>query len=403
MFMPHSLLIKAEPLTSDNKNKGGIYLIYNEVKDKIYIGSTNNFSRRWKEHLCQLNKNSHPNTPLQRAYLKYGLTNIKLWILEIIPDRNLLFETEQKYLDLYQPYKKEIGYNISPVAGCGYPSLEKVKEMVKKRAYWWVVFKPDGSAFLIQNLKEFCRQNKSVVGILSSKLETQFIRNTKGYYCRKATEQEVEEQTILDFHTPSFLKKARKDSSTNVCNILKRSNNRYTIKFNKTFLGSFDSISKAQCFLQKLQSSSKSEQEIIIKALKASLKRRQTFGRKGYKYFVIFSYLGDCILTNELNKFCKERELNSLGLYSVKNKPNKTYLGYWIREAQEEEIKSNKVLNFNCPDLKDPTIKNKLGYSGVYKRGNRYRAKLNTNGKTIHLGTFNTPEEAHQAYLKAKE
>ena len=41
---------------------------------------------------------------------------------------------------------------------------------------------------------------------------------------------------------------------------------------------------------------------------------------------------------------------------------------------------------------------------GVYKKGNKFRAKLSkSNGKQIYLGYFNTPEEAFQAYKQAKE
>lgn len=40
---------------------------------------------------------------------------------------------------------------------------------------------------------------------------------------------------------------------------------------------------------------------------------------------------------------------------------------------------------------------------GVIKRGNRYASGHKTNGKTEHLGTFDTPEEAHQAWVVAKE
>ena len=40
---------------------------------------------------------------------------------------------------------------------------------------------------------------------------------------------------------------------------------------------------------------------------------------------------------------------------------------------------------------------------GVHKVGNKFQALLKKNGKPIHLGYFNTPEEAFQAYKQAKE
>jgi hypothetical protein len=40
---------------------------------------------------------------------------------------------------------------------------------------------------------------------------------------------------------------------------------------------------------------------------------------------------------------------------------------------------------------------------GVSKKGNRFRAQINVNGKQKHLGLFDTPEEAHQAWRIAKQ
>jgi hypothetical protein len=39
-------------------------------------------------------------------------------------------------------------------------------------------------------------------------------------------------------------------------------------------------------------------------------------------------------------------------------------------------------------------------YIGAYKNNNKYAAKIWVNGKRLHLGTFNTQEEAHEFYLK---
>ena len=39
---------------------------------------------------------------------------------------------------------------------------------------------------------------------------------------------------------------------------------------------------------------------------------------------------------------------------------------------------------------------------GYYKRGNKYEAKIQLNGKQIHLGTYDTEEEASNSYQQAK-
>jgi hypothetical protein len=42
----------------------------------------------------------------------------------------------------------------------------------------------------------------------------------------------------------------------------------------------------------------------------------------------------------------------------------------------------------------------KTGFTGVYKEHNRYRAVISIDGKSIHIGMFDSPEEAAAAYNK---
>jgi hypothetical protein len=64
-----------------------------------------------------------------------------------------------------------------------------------------------------------------------------------------------------------------------------------------------------------------------------------------------------------------------------------------LREATKSENGQNrKKSNSNNPN-------NLLGVSRHYKK---YAAKITINRNLIHLGTFDTPELAHQAYLEAK-
>lgn len=45
--------------------------------------------------------------------------------------------------------------------------------------------------------------------------------------------------------------------------------------------------------------------------------------------------------------------------------------------------------------------RNKVGFKGVYKFGNKFRANIRVNYKLISLGLFNTPVEAAMAYNDA--
>ncbi len=81
----------------------GIYKITNKVNSKIYIGSTNNFSRRKREHFRSIEK-LRGNSILRNAINKYGKDN---FIFEIIEETSDLLEREQHYIDLLNPQ-----YNI---------------------------------------------------------------------------------------------------------------------------------------------------------------------------------------------------------------------------------------------------------------------------------------------------
>ena len=98
--------------------KSGIYKITNVKNGKFYIGSAKDIDRRWWEHKNDLKKNKHINPKLQHAWDFYGETNFEFIILENVIECEL-FKREQFYLDMFKPYMRDIGYNITPTASGG--------------------------------------------------------------------------------------------------------------------------------------------------------------------------------------------------------------------------------------------------------------------------------------------
>lgn len=96
----------------------GIYKIINLKNNKIYVGSAKNINRRWKRHICELNKQTHHNIILQNAWNKYGPDSFNFEILELVNDSNELLEREEHYIDKLQPFGK-VGYNIALNASGG--------------------------------------------------------------------------------------------------------------------------------------------------------------------------------------------------------------------------------------------------------------------------------------------
>lgn len=56
----------------------------------------------------------------------------------------------------------------------------------------------------------------------------------------------------------------------------------------------------------------------------------------------------------------------------------------------------------NMQNRQKVRVDSKTGVLGVAHQRGRYRAYIRINGKKKNLGTFDTPEQAHQAYLEAK-
>lgn len=96
----------------------GIYRIRNKLDGMRYVGSSNDFERRWeKEHYPELCEGVHYNPYLQNAWNKYGEKNFVFEIEEEIEgDRETLLDREQVYLD--EGFALGNLYNIVRKADC---------------------------------------------------------------------------------------------------------------------------------------------------------------------------------------------------------------------------------------------------------------------------------------------
>lgn len=64
-----------------------------------------------------------------------------------------------------------------------------------------------------------------------------------------------------------------------------------------------------------------------------------------------------------------------------------------LREASVTEQAQNHTLNKN----------NTSGFTGVFRDRKWWQAGIGSHGRFVHLGRFDTPEAAYQAYLAAKQ
>lgn len=91
--------------------KQGVYLIRNSVTGKIYVGSTQDFSRRWREHQNHLKCGVHPAKRLLADFWRYGLEALTFEVIEEVSIDGDLIAAEQRHIDRLQPFDPAIGYN----------------------------------------------------------------------------------------------------------------------------------------------------------------------------------------------------------------------------------------------------------------------------------------------------
>lgn len=98
-----------EWITSDGHRVGFVYRLRLSTTNKIYIGSTNDLYKRYKQHLYCLKNHKHSSKSLQNDYDKYG-GEILLDVLEVA--RNYR-ECEFYWQIKLKSYVPESGYNLT--------------------------------------------------------------------------------------------------------------------------------------------------------------------------------------------------------------------------------------------------------------------------------------------------
>ena len=117
----------------------GIYSITNKINNKIYFGETlQNFKRKWNYHKSKLNRNCHDNSYLQNAWNKYGNSNFTFDIVESISflenKRQLKKELEEKecrYIEKFETWKRDKGYNLKRVNNGSYIITDEIRESIR--------------------------------------------------------------------------------------------------------------------------------------------------------------------------------------------------------------------------------------------------------------------------------
>lgn len=122
-------------------NKPSIYKIVNTFNGFLYLGSSLKTLKRWNNHLYALRHGIHDSSLLQNAFNKYGEDAFRFEVLEYIdnPTKENVIAREQYWLDYYQSYERDKGYNTcrkadSPIGVERTPEhRQKISDTLKRK------------------------------------------------------------------------------------------------------------------------------------------------------------------------------------------------------------------------------------------------------------------------------
>lgn len=109
----------------------GVYIIWNRLRNKCYVGSSIGIGGRWLVHRNELRNRKH-NKKLQNSYNKHGESAFQFHILEICEDLEILKHRENWWIQELDSFHN--GYNGYPTAFGGMESFMYTDEMKLKQS-----------------------------------------------------------------------------------------------------------------------------------------------------------------------------------------------------------------------------------------------------------------------------
>jgi len=108
-------------------NKFVVYKITFSENNKIYIGQTKNLRKRL---FCYLGKDNTNKHLVKKAIDKYDKSKIFFEIVKVCNTIDELNIEEIKYINFYESYKIENGYNLTFGGGNGTPTFETIQKKI---------------------------------------------------------------------------------------------------------------------------------------------------------------------------------------------------------------------------------------------------------------------------------
>src|SRR5208337_1564004 len=108
-----------------------VYKITNSINNKAYVGqSQQTLEERWTKHKYDAKRNVYNH--FYKAIRKYGTDCWKLEVLEEIEDISNLNEAEMKWIEHYDTFNRDKGYNSTNGGENGKIVSEETKEKMSQ-------------------------------------------------------------------------------------------------------------------------------------------------------------------------------------------------------------------------------------------------------------------------------
>jgi len=122
-----------------------VYKITNTVNNKVYIGKSNNPSKRWRKHIkiAAIGSKDKSFSIIHAAIQKYGIDSFSISILEELVDETSALEREVYWVALHKSnirrYGDDFGYNLTDggegVSGYTHTESAKLKCATYKKTH----------------------------------------------------------------------------------------------------------------------------------------------------------------------------------------------------------------------------------------------------------------------------
>lgn len=88
-----------------------VYVVVNQLDNRMYIGKSNNWECRWKRHLRAVRNGN--KTKLYNAIRKYGQENFVCRLIETCDSEDAAYAAEREWIVYFQTRDDRFGYNLA--------------------------------------------------------------------------------------------------------------------------------------------------------------------------------------------------------------------------------------------------------------------------------------------------